>query len=202
MLSDIGNPTLKQVCLNFITKLRYESSLLNERKDGPANKYINRIRPEEEVRQIGPTNVLENENVVFDELVEDAMKIDVESKFNPKKKKKKNMVDPINPQLILPKGFKGSDLSPSKVKEYVPPKKLESPSSNDVTSESSCRTVKKQKTSSFATQKTNSVQKKTVIFNEELLRGNTYGVTKPTLAEKLKAACHMSGGFDDSDNLE
>ena len=52
VLADIGNPTLKQVCLNFITKLRYESSLLNVRKDGQSDKYWNPIRPDEEVRMI------------------------------------------------------------------------------------------------------------------------------------------------------
>ena len=36
VIKDVGNPTLKQVCLNLITKLRLESAILNEMKTGPA----------------------------------------------------------------------------------------------------------------------------------------------------------------------
>ena len=35
VMDDIGNPTLKQVCLNLITKLRIEDNMLNEQKTGP-----------------------------------------------------------------------------------------------------------------------------------------------------------------------
>jgi hypothetical protein len=36
VLADSGNPTLKNACLNLITKLRLENNILNKQKDGPA----------------------------------------------------------------------------------------------------------------------------------------------------------------------
>ena len=46
VLEDIGNPTLKQVCLNMITKLRLESALLDEAKEGPVVYQRNTVRNE------------------------------------------------------------------------------------------------------------------------------------------------------------
>ena len=46
VMSDIGDPTLKEVCLSLITKLRVETAMLNERKDGPAEFLVNKLRPQ------------------------------------------------------------------------------------------------------------------------------------------------------------
>ena len=49
--NSVINQKLKEVSVEEGLEIATELfQILNERKDGPANKYINRIRPEEEVR--------------------------------------------------------------------------------------------------------------------------------------------------------
>ena len=43
MLSDMGNPRLKQAVLGLITKLRFENNLLNHNKSGPAKNLCTTI---------------------------------------------------------------------------------------------------------------------------------------------------------------
>jgi len=46
VLDDIGDPTLKQVCLNLLTKLRIEDNMLNEEKTGPSKNLKNESKLE------------------------------------------------------------------------------------------------------------------------------------------------------------
>jgi len=40
VLSDMGDSSLKRLCLDFITKLRLDNNLLNPDKDGPSTHHI------------------------------------------------------------------------------------------------------------------------------------------------------------------
>ena len=52
VLNDIGNPTLKEVCLSMITSLRLETAMLNHCKDGPAIMLVNKLKPEQFIEKI------------------------------------------------------------------------------------------------------------------------------------------------------
>jgi hypothetical protein len=45
VLADQGNPTLKNACINLITKLRLENNILNNDKSGPATFAKSSINP-------------------------------------------------------------------------------------------------------------------------------------------------------------
>ena len=86
VMKDIGNPVLKQVCLNLITKLRLETAMLNETKTGPATLSKNNLRAEQPVSEFKPPEDLKNYNKdkQFESSIEEA-KVDM---MNTRRKKK------------------------------------------------------------------------------------------------------------------
>ena len=100
-------------------------------------------------------------------------------------------------------------MGPSKVKPFVPKKKkLDSPSGSESMSDDESVKKPSRKNTKANDQVQDKPRAKTTMkegivrFDTTKLVQGIIGVKAPSLAEKLKANQHMSGGFDDSDNLE